>query len=100
MDNLTREQRHKNMCTIKSRDTSIELILRKALWRNGIRYRKNYRILPENQILLLQDIRLLFFVIVIFGMVVVGKIGRIKFNILPLMENLVIERTVNFNYIL
>lgn len=30
------------MRAIKSRDTSIELNLRKALWKNGIRYRKNY----------------------------------------------------------
>ena len=34
MDNLTREQRHKNMRNIKSRDTSIELTLRKKLWEN------------------------------------------------------------------
>ena len=32
MDNLTREQRHKNMQRIRSRDTRIEVILRKALW--------------------------------------------------------------------
>ena len=41
MDNLTKEQRHKNMKKIHSKDTSIELKLRKALWKNGIRYRKN-----------------------------------------------------------
>ena len=32
MDRLTKEQRHKNMKNIKSKDTSIEVILRKALW--------------------------------------------------------------------
>lgn len=41
-DDLTPEQRRKNMQAIKSRDTSIELRLRKALWENGVRYRKNY----------------------------------------------------------
>ena len=46
MDVLTKEQRHKNMKNIKSKDTKIELILRKALWTNGIRYRKNYSQLP------------------------------------------------------
>jgi len=35
---LTRSQ---IMSRIKSRDTSIELTLRKALWRKGLRYRKN-----------------------------------------------------------
>ncbi len=42
-DDLTPEQRRKNMQAIKSQDTSIELRLRKALWARGVRYRKNYR---------------------------------------------------------
>lgn len=46
MDNLTPEQRKKNMQAIKNKDTSIELYLRKALWHEGIRYRKNYKELP------------------------------------------------------
>lgn len=46
MDNLTKEQRHRNMKNIKSEDTSIELLLRKALWKKGYRYRKNYTKLP------------------------------------------------------
>lgn len=43
MDKLTKEQRHKNMQAIKSKDTKIEIILRKALWQKGYRYRKNYK---------------------------------------------------------
>lgn len=46
MDDLTPEQRRKNMQAIRSKDTSIELRLRKALWQKGIRYRKNYKELP------------------------------------------------------
>mgnify|MGYP000951241324 FL=1 len=46
MDNLTKEQRRKNMKAIKSKDTSIEIKLRKELWKEGIRYRKNYSKLP------------------------------------------------------
>lgn len=46
MDDLTPEQRRKNMQAIKYKDTSIELVLRKALWHKGIRYRKNYKELP------------------------------------------------------
>lgn len=42
MDDLTPEQRKKNMRAIRSKDTTIELALRKALWQRGIRYRKNY----------------------------------------------------------
>ena len=45
-DDLTPEQRKKNMKSIRSQDTSIELILRKALWNKGFRYRKNYKSLP------------------------------------------------------
>lgn len=43
MDDLTPEQRRKNMQAIRSKDTTIELALRKALWHEGIRYRKNYK---------------------------------------------------------
>lgn len=46
MDTLIPEQRHKNMSAIRSKDTSIEVILRKALWHRGLRYRKNYKALP------------------------------------------------------
>lgn len=42
MDNLTPEQRKKNMRAIKNKDSKSECILRNALWRRGYRYRKNY----------------------------------------------------------
>lgn len=41
MDKLTLEQRHKNMQAVKNRDSQIEKILRKELWRRGLHYRKN-----------------------------------------------------------
>lgn len=46
MDKLTPEQRRRNMQNIKSSDTKIEILLRKALWKKGIRYRKNFKKLP------------------------------------------------------
>ena len=42
MDKLTREQRRKNMQSVKSKDSLMELRLRKTLWHRGYRYRKNY----------------------------------------------------------
>ena len=45
-DVLTPEQRKKNMKSIRSKDTAIELCLRKALWNKGYRYRKNYKRIP------------------------------------------------------
>ena len=44
MDCMTTEQRSKNMRAIKSQDTKIEVIFRKALWAQGIRYRKNFKV--------------------------------------------------------
>lgn len=41
MDDLTKEQRKKTMYLIRSKDTQIEIMLRKALWKKGYRYRKN-----------------------------------------------------------
>jgi DNA mismatch endonuclease (patch repair protein) len=45
-DVLTPEQRRKNMKSIKGKDTRIEVLLRRALWERGIRYRKNYNMVP------------------------------------------------------
>ena len=42
MDNMTKEQRSRNMSRIRSRDTKAEVLLRKTLWRMGFRYRKNW----------------------------------------------------------
>lgn len=46
MDVLTPAQRRKNMQHIRQKDTSIEVRLRVRLWHEGIRYRKNYKLLP------------------------------------------------------
>lgn len=43
MDKLSPEQRHKNMQAIKNKDSEIELLLRKELWKRGIHYRKNVK---------------------------------------------------------
>ena len=40
MDRHTLEQRQRNMQAIKSKDSQIELLLRKELWSRGIRYKK------------------------------------------------------------
>ncbi len=40
------EKSHRNMSAIHGKDTSIEIVLRKAIWDKGYRYRKNYKALP------------------------------------------------------
>ncbi|MCM1083652.1 MAG: very short patch repair endonuclease [Clostridium sp.] len=61
MDNLTKEQRHKNMASIKSENTSIEICLRKALWSKGFRYRKNYNKLPGKPDIVLTKYKIAIF---------------------------------------
>lgn len=46
MDNLSPEQRKRNMQHIRAKDSGIEITLRRALWMKGYRYRKNYAVLP------------------------------------------------------
>ena len=46
MDRLTKEQRHRNMSSIRGKNTSIEILLRKELRKRGFGYRKNYSKLP------------------------------------------------------
>ena len=41
--NNTKEQISRNMKSNKGKDTNPELLLRKELWRRGLRYRKNYK---------------------------------------------------------
>lgn len=61
VDNLTKEQRHKNMQNIKSSDTSIEVTLRKELWARGFRYRKNYAVLPGKPDIVLTKYKIAIF---------------------------------------
>ncbi|WP_296956369.1 very short patch repair endonuclease [uncultured Dialister sp.] len=62
MDDLTPEQRHKNMTHIRSQDTKPEVKLRKALWKRGIRYRKNYKLLPGKPDIAITRFRIAVFV--------------------------------------
>lgn len=55
------ETRSRNMRNIRSKDTKIELALRKALWKQGIRYRKNYRALPGSPDIVLTKYKIAVF---------------------------------------
>ena len=60
-DVLTKEQRHNNMKNIKSKDTKIEVLLRKELWHRGYRYRKNVKSLPGSPDIVLTKFRIAIF---------------------------------------
>ncbi len=60
-DVLTHEQRRKNMQHIHSKDTKIEVLLRKALWNNGYRYRKNYKKSSGNPDIVLTKYKIVIF---------------------------------------
>lgn len=60
-DVLTPEQRRKNMQHIKAHDTKIEVLLRKALWNKGYRYRKNYKALPGKPDIVLTKYKIAIF---------------------------------------
>lgn len=60
-DRLTPEQRKKNMQNIRSKDTAIEIRLRKALWHKGYRYRKNLKNLPGKPDIVLTKYKIAIF---------------------------------------
>ena len=60
-DDLTQEQRRKNMQHIKSSDTKIEILLRKALWGKGYRYRKNLKTIPGRPDIVLPKYKIAIF---------------------------------------
>jgi len=62
MDDMTPEQRRKNMQHIRSKDTKPEITLRKALWHAGIRYRKNVKGLPGKPDIVITKYRIAVFV--------------------------------------
>lgn len=55
------ERSHTNMSRIKGKNTKIEVVLRRALWNRGYRYRKNCKDLPGRP-----DIALIKYKIAIF----------------------------------
>lgn len=55
------QQRSKNMSRIRGKDTSIEVALRRALWKKGYRYRKNYKALPGSPDICLTKYKLAIF---------------------------------------
>jgi DNA mismatch endonuclease (patch repair protein) len=61
LDNLTKEQRRKNMKHIRSKDTNIEIQLRKALWHKGYRYRKNCNDIPGKPDIVLTKYKIAIF---------------------------------------
>ena len=61
MDVLTKEQRRRNMQHIRANDTKIEVMLRKALWEKGYRYRKNYKCLPGKPDIVLTKYKIAIF---------------------------------------
>ena len=59
-ENVT-ETRSRTMSHIRSKDTSIEKALRRALWEKGYRYRKNYKALPGSPDICLTKYKLAIF---------------------------------------
>ena len=61
MDRLTKEQRHQNMSHIRSKNTSIEVLLCKELCKRGYGYRKNYNELPGKPDIVLTKYKIAIF---------------------------------------
>ena len=61
-DNLTPEQRRKTMARIRSRDTKIELLVRKQLHSKGYRYRVNFQSLTGTPDIVFTRIKLAIFI--------------------------------------
>lgn len=59
---LSTQQRHKTMASIHSVNTKPEVLVRKYLWRNGFRYRKNNPRLPGHPDIVLRKYRTCIFV--------------------------------------
>jgi DNA mismatch endonuclease Vsr len=61
-DTLSPADRSKRMALIRSKDTKPELLVRKALWAEGIRFRLHVRGLPGKPDIVLPSLRIAIFV--------------------------------------
>jgi DNA mismatch endonuclease (patch repair protein) len=61
-DFITTEERSNLMKKIRSKDTKAEVTLAKELWKRGIRYRKNYGLLPGKPDIAITKYRIAVFV--------------------------------------
>lgn len=62
MDRISPEKRSWNMSRVKGKDTSIELVVRKELFRRGYRFRKNVKDLPGHPDIVLPKYSTVIFV--------------------------------------
>lgn len=61
-DKMTKEQRHKCMASIHSKDTKPEMVVRHFLFANGFRYRIHARVLPGSPDIVMSGLRTVIFV--------------------------------------
>ena len=61
-EKISKKQRSNNMRAIKSKDTSIELKVRKYLWHHGFRYRKNVKGLSGTPDIVIDKYRTVIFI--------------------------------------
>lgn len=61
-EKISKKQRSNNMRAIKSKDTAIELKVRKYLWHHGFRYRKNVKGLPGTPDIVIDKYRTVIFI--------------------------------------
>lgn len=90
----TKEQISYNMQQVKSKDTKIEVMLRKELWSRGLRYQKNSKKYSENPILFLSAKRLPCFATVNFGTVMIGIIRKRNLNHIKSFGFLKLKKTL------
>ena len=62
MDKITPQQRHDNMAAIHGKDTKPEMVVRKWLWGQGVRYRLNHKRLPGKPDIVMRKYRTCIFV--------------------------------------
>lgn len=61
-DRITKQQRSRNMSKIKSKDTSLEIMVRKYLYHHGFRYKKNVSSLPGTPDVVLEKYKTVIFI--------------------------------------
>ena len=72
-DIYSKQKRSEIMSHISSKETKPEIMVRKFLFANGLRFRKNVKTFPENLILSYRNIKLSFSFTAVFGTDILAK---------------------------
>ncbi|MGF7534725.1 very short patch repair endonuclease [Bacillus mexicanus] len=102
MDNVSKEKRSNTMKAVKSKNTKIEKVVSKEIWRRGIRFRKNVKDLKGKPDIAIKKYKIVIFIDSCFwhGCPLHGRIPKsnVEFWNNKIKRNIERDKSINQHY--